>query len=372
MAQISDSTEKLPLDVDFLFHYYEQDGNHSPVTGGIGTEELRDRSFKVIVHAPLDSSQSLDVDAAINYYTSASTDRIDPYLSSASYKDIRTRGHIAYSRVLNDKFSYNLGIGGSIESDYISSSLRLGAIFNTPDNNRQIALSAQAYWDSWVVILPDELRAPGMVSIPTDKRRTYNFHVQYSQVINPRLQLSFSLETVYQNGLLSTPFHRVFFSPDSLPTVEKFPSYRWKLPLSLRLHYFLGDQIVFRGFYRYYWDSFGIRSHTGSLEIPVKIGPFFSIYPFYRYHTQSGARYFRAFAEHESGSRFYTSDFDLSGLHSHRIGLGINWSPLYGLARLRLKRIAVFKTIALRFSYYQRSDGLEAYVLGLNMSWQLQ
>jgi len=37
------------FDADILFSYYSQDGDHSPVTGGIGTEELEVASPVVVL-----------------------------------------------------------------------------------------------------------------------------------------------------------------------------------------------------------------------------------------------------------------------------------------------------------------------------------
>lgn len=42
-----------PGEVNILFSYYEQDGDNSPVTGGIGTEQLTDFSSRFIVKVPI-------------------------------------------------------------------------------------------------------------------------------------------------------------------------------------------------------------------------------------------------------------------------------------------------------------------------------
>ncbi len=34
------TAEQGAMDIDFLFNYYNQDGENSPVTGGIGTEAM--------------------------------------------------------------------------------------------------------------------------------------------------------------------------------------------------------------------------------------------------------------------------------------------------------------------------------------------
>ena len=57
--------------------------------------------------------------------------------------------------------------------------------------------------------------------------------IGYAQVINQRLQLLLSAEAIYMTGLLSTPFHRVYFADQNKPDIERLPDNRLKIPLSL-------------------------------------------------------------------------------------------------------------------------------------------
>ena len=361
------------IDVNFLFGYYQQEGNHSAVTGGIGTEELRDRDFRFIINIPLDSVRKLDVNAGVNFYSSASTDNIDTKVSSASSRDVRSQIYFNYSRTLPETgSSYSIGWGGSVESDYISTSFSAAWSKILSGGNRQVDIAAQAYFDNWVLIIPEELRVPETELPTTDRRRSYNLAAVLQQVINPRLQLGISAEFVYQTGLLSTPFHRVYFVEQDTAKIEKLPSHRFKVPLSLRLNYFLSDFLVIRSFLRYYHDNFSIGAFTTSLEPRVKLDPFFTIYPFYRYHHQSSASYFNNYKMHRLSQSYYTSDFDLSRFDSHSFGLGLHWSPLYGIGRFRLfsrKKLTVFRNIDMRYTHYRRSDGLNSNLIGLNLGF---
>lgn len=369
----TDSIE-LPIDVNFLFNYYEQDGNHSAVTGGVGTESLTDISGVFVLNIPIDTLTTLDVTGGVNHYTSASTDNIDSYVSSASIEDNRARLELSLSKRPSGKSTiWTFSGGGSVESDYISSSLGISWAKPSSDGNREFQIGTKAYFDRWVVIFPEELRAPGLVSVPTDRRRSFSLSGTWIQVINQRLQAAFSAEWVLQNGLLSTPFHRVYFKNEDLPKIENLPNTRFKFPIGGRLHFYANDLMVLRFNYRFYWDTFNIMGHTFNLEAPIKLAPFFSLQPFYRFHTQTAAKYFAPFQSHISTANHYTSDFDLSAFYSHKYGLGIHFSPLYGIGRLKLSRrkILIFKELDLRGTAYWRSDGLRAYVIGLDMGFRL-
>lgn len=370
----SDSLEyKEPTEINILFNYYEQDGIHSAVTGGQGTEELRDYAAKIVVHIPVDSSRAIDIQGTINQYTSASTDRIDSYVSSASIKDAHASLVFAYSKeIIPKKLAWSVFAGGGIESDYISSSFGGGLVLTNPAKNRELALRLQVFLDTWIVIFPEELRAPGLVSLPTDKRRSYNLSANFSQVINSRLQASVTGELVVQQGLLSTPFHRVFFQNQEMPDIERLPGVRIKYPVGLRLNYFPVDFLIVRTYYRFYYDSWDLMAHTFNLELPLKPNPFFSIFPYTRLHYQKASRFFAPFAQHLNTEEFYTSDYDLSGFGSVKVGLGVRYAPVFGLLRFKRKngKIGLLKSIEARASIYRRSDGLRAWTAGLNLGWQ--
>ena len=360
--------EEREIDINFLFNYYDQEGKHSAVTGGQGTEELSDRAMKIVVNVPLDSISTLNFGTHLNVYTSASTDLIDSNVSSASRHDLRNQFDVGYTREIpGKKQKYGLNFGGSTESDYISIYGGGNWSKNFNNNNRQVGLSFQAFFDTWLLIFPEELRNTQATEfIETNRRKSFNLSITLAQVLNKKLQVAVFSDLVYQTGLLSTPFHRVYFNVADSLRIEKLPSRRFKFPVGVRLNYFSTDHLILRFYYRFYHDNFGINAHTLSLETPFKVNSFFSIYPFYRYHKQTSSRYFKPFKTHSLQQTYYTSDFDLSGFDSHKVGLGLHFAPIWGIGRFKLfskTKITRFKSIDLRYAWYSRSDGLSASVI---------
>ena len=376
-AQAQDGYQMKPnekyTEIDFLSSYYTQDGDNAAVTGGVGTEELTDFANIIVVNVPLDSTQSINATFGLDIYSSASTDNIDNNRSSASSKDARSYGNIGYTKKLLSKgFTYGARVGFSTEYDYtsINGGINLAKEFNT--GNTEFAFSAQAFVDNWKTYFPAELR--GDVSVSTTSRNSYNAQFTYSQVLNKRLQMSLSVEAIYMDGLLSTPFHRVYFNDESVPDIERLPSTRLKIPLAVRLNYKPTDNLVVRSYYRFYTDDFGIDAHTFNLEVPYHINDSWTVAPFYRFHTQTGSDYFLPFAEHTSSEEFYTSDYDLSELNSTKYGLGISYTPLYGLARGKVPlthKVLMFNSISLRVSRYTRDTGLKGYAGAIGMNFRL-
>jgi hypothetical protein len=359
------------IDVNFLTSYYTQDGNNSAVEGGEGTELLTDFANIIVINVPIDSSKSIGLSGGLDTYTSASTDRIDSKISSASRQDGRGYGTISYKQKrLNKGQTFGVKAGFSQEYDYTSISGGLSFIQEWNEGNSELGLSAQAFFDKWTLYFPKELR--GEVSVDTDARNSLNFSAVYSQVVNRKMQFAFGGEVIYMTGLLSTPFHRVYFSDINTPDIERLPNSRLKVPLSFRLNYFVHENVILRTYYRYYFDDFGISANTANLEISVKVNDNFRVAPFFRYHQQSGSKYFAAFEQHSSQEQFYTSDYDLSTLSSNKIGIRIGYYPAFGIAGTRLlKRDLSFKSIELRLAHYNRDTGLKAYMGSLNFAFRI-
>jgi hypothetical protein len=357
------------IDIDFLSSYYEQNGGNAAVTGGIGTEHLTDFTQKILIRIPTSPKLALNLDGGYDYYSSASTDRIDNIQSSASSSDVRIHGNIGLTYQLNELESFSARLGGSGEYDYFSVNGGLQYNVELPDRNTAFSFGGQAFFDTWVPIYPVELR--GRATVPTDQRRSYNLSMGISRVLTKRMQVSLQVEGIYMEGLLSTPFHRVFFTEQAQAQLENLPNSRLKIPIGVRLNNYLTEWLVARWYYRYYWDDWGIQGHTASIELPVKINRFLSIYPFYRYHTQTAADYFKPYKEHSLDETFYTSDFDLAEMTSHSYGIGMSYSPPGGLAKLKLpfdkRPFLMVKNIDVKYSHYDRSTGLKANIVSLGV-----
>jgi hypothetical protein len=367
LASASDSStykkRKLSLEeINFVSSYYRQDGNNSAVTGGIGTEKLTDFATTIDVklskYDPRGRKRTITGEVGIDVYTSASSDKIDPStISSASSSDKRFYPSLTYA-ITNEQKGSTVSMNTSISSeyDYFSTGFSLGWSKLSRDKNRELSAKGQVFLDTWTVILPVELRGTSKYN-KTEPRNSYSASVTLSQVISQRLQLLLLADVALQKGELATLYHRTYFS-DGSHAVENLPDSRLKVPLGIRLNYFPNDVLIVRLFYRYYRDTWDLKGHTLELETPLKITPFISVSPFYRYYRQDGVKYFSGFGEHQSSEQFYTSDYDLSTLHSNMFGLGLRFAPPGGIAG-----ITRLNAMEMRYGHYNRSTGLTSDIL---------
>ena len=377
----SDSTayqkKKLKIEeINFISSYYSQDGNNSAVTGGSGTEKLTDIAttldIKVSRYNKNLNKQTFGFELGVDSYSSASSDKIDPNtVTSASYQDVRVYPSLNYTVQNEEKRQIiSTGISASAEFDYFSLGANAGFTKLSKNKNSELSVKAMAFFDTWKVILPIELRNnpdPNYKQGDSKPRTSYNLGLTFSQIVNKNFQMAFLVDAGYQEGLLATKFNRVYFN-DLAATVksENLPDTRFKLPIGMRTSYFLGDNIILRGFYRYYFDNWDIKSHTFSFEPTIKLSAFSSISIPYRFYTQNAAKYFKPIYQHDLGDEFFTSDYDLSAFSSNMIGIGYKIID----SNKGLFHAKHFNSLELRYGFYHRNNGLESHILTLAMKFK--
>jgi len=379
IAPKKDSTgyqsRKLKLEeVNLVSSYYSQNGNNAAVTGGIGTQKLTDIAnifdVKLSKYDSKLRKHSFGLEVGIDNYSSASSDMIDLQAnSSASHGDVRIYPSLSWS-VENEKKGTTLALGLSSSSEYDYQSFGGNIAFSVKTKNRSGEFTAkfQTYIDQVSLILPVELRATNggkeQDNNGSAARNTFAGSISYSQIINERLQVMVLADVVQQNGYLSLPFHRVYFNDGSVHQ-ENLPNSRLKIPLGLRANYFVGDNLIIKTYYRYYTDNWGLRSNTAEIETPIKVSPFFSISPFYRYYNQTSAKYFAPYKAHTVADEYYNSNYDLAKFNSNFYGVGIRIAPPKGV--LGMQRLSMLE---LRYGHYSKDINMSSDIISLNIKYK--
>jgi hypothetical protein len=373
-AQKTDSVFKKKIidktEIDIFYSHYNQDGNNSAVTGGIGTEKLTVYAPSIkIVRTKKNNSYSFKGGADI--ISSASTDNIDFVMSSASRLDMRSHVNIGYAHDFSKKrILVKAGTGLSIESDYLSLPVNFGTTYTSKDKMQIFNCDFQFYFDDlrWGrlnenyhrpvrLIYPSELRYKTWFE--TYKRNSYSVKLGFQQVLNKRNVLGIFPEFTLQQGLLSTPFHRIYFS-DGKVGIETLPELRQKALLGIKLNTFVGGITILKNRIDLYADDFGIRGLALENESSFKLTPFFTLSPSIRIDFQKGSKFFKPFGLHSQNESFFTSDYDLSTMETYQFGLAIRY-----LALKSLGKAAVFNDVKLKYAYYFRSNQLNAHLFSV-------
>jgi Protein of unknown function (DUF3570) len=354
--------------------YYSQNGVHSAVTGGIGSEKLTDFSntfdIKFSKQNQFGIKKTYGAEIGIDYYSSASSDKIDYRVSSASSSDVRFYPSLNYSRE-NLKSGITTGGQVSFSSEWDYKSFGGGLHFNksSKDKNTDIGFRANAFYDIYTLVIAEGLRKNSSGG-RRDKgvegsspRTSLDASLSISRVLTPKLQMSLILDVAYQQGLLSTPFHRVYTSDGGL-TKEVLPSSRVKLPIGLRANWMVFDNMTLRGFYRFFKDDWGLSSHTVQMEVPIRLSTYFVVGPYGRYYKQSGNKYFGAYQTIDPSTEFKTSDYDLSDFTSTHTGVSLKYNLFKAYKYFNLN------TLECRAGYYKRSDGLHAGIVTVSLQFR--
>ncbi len=368
-------TDSLPRTEDPLTQFewrgglYFQDGNHSAVTGGIGTELLQVYSNAISIKQKYKNRNQLSLSGGIDIITSESTDNIDFNVSSASAEDAHVYLNADFTKAFDKSETYfSFGTGGSIESDYLSIPIRIALNHSTADRSKTFYIGIESYFDDlrWgrldedyyrpeTLIYPKELRSTEWHN--EFWRYTNNLKYAFSQVIDKRSNIGISGTLSLQKGLLSTPFHRVYFR-DGSARVELLPSTRLKVPFAVQYNRFLGSNDILKGILGFSFDDFGIISQNLSMEWVRYLKPDFALKLSGRVQNQSASKYFKPIEEHELDSEYYTSDYDLSKFNSFKIGAGFKW-----LVKQNQSKRWTFDVLEFKYSFYKRSDNLTAHIL---------
>jgi hypothetical protein len=395
-----------PEEVNFISGYYDQSADKSAVMGGrtdfkgngAVTDLANGLEIKFVGWDPKGRKNNLTAGLGIDYHTAASQAYVD---SNGHARNNGTRVYPTLDwSIENEKKGTGFGIGAyySAEHNYYHS-IGLNTSWSKKNqHNGEFSVKVTGYFDQIKMILPSEFipvdsvkNAPATDSvvyittasgrtqaltyvngqpvggnskpaIPSRARDTYTASFGFAQVINPRMQGSIALDLVYQSGYLGLPFHRVYLNTGK-DTIENLPSQRFKVPIGFRLNYFLGDNVIIRTYYRFYADTWGMRSHTVNIEVPVKLTPFFSISPFYRYYRQTAADYFAPYEKHLVTDQYYTSNYTLSAFTSQTFGAGFRMAPPKGV-------VGHLKVLEIRYAHYTQTTDLTANTISMAFTFK--
>ncbi|CAM2011252.1 DUF3570 domain-containing protein [Acanthopleuribacter pedis] len=352
--------ENQGVEIDFLASYYDQDGDHSPVTGGRGSEELQSISPVFLVKYTTKSGWNLNGSLGADNITSASTDNIDldangVNLSSASRVDNRVFANLAASRAFGSQ-TWGGSVGFSKEYDYRSISAGLNWAWNFNGKNNTLAAAVTRYQDE-VELYNIDGNVDG-----TEDRETTDLSLSLTHVFSPRTVGMIEWSISDQSGWLSSPFQEVILQSGE-HVQEHLPDARTRNALRLSLNHAFSEGLVLRSYARYYDDDWDITATSLEIEPHFRLGGDAKrwLYPILRWHSQDGSNYFGLPETFTAADAYYTADRDLSTFDSMKFGLGYEVQRAQG----RIKRYQV------RATYYDRDDGLTSFNLSFGLGFTL-
>lgn len=161
------------------------------------------------------------------------------------------------------------------------------------------------------------------------RQATLGARLALTQVIDAKTLAQLSVESVGVHGYQSSPYRFVAIggagtcagaAPLCLP--EHAPEQRTRAAVVLRVRRALGATTSLGVSYRFYFDSWGVRSQTLSPELSWLVDEHGTLSLSYRYYTQGEADFYRPrYLDLDASAGFFSRDRELSTSYAHRVGL---------------------------------------------------
>ncbi|SHN30477.1 DUF3570 domain-containing protein [Rhizobacter sp. OV335] len=192
---------------------------------------------------------------------------------SPGMEDKRKAGDLKVTRYF-ERGALALGTAHSSEHDYKSSAISLEGRISTADNNTTFNIGIAGTRD----------RIDPVNEIVVDERKnTSELTLGVTQALSPRDIAQLSLTYSVGRGYFDDPYKLYDHRPRERDA--SIGMLRWN-------HHFESVSGTLRASYRYYSDTFGIRSNTLETAWVQPVSDLFSVTPSFRYYTQNAASFY--------------------------------------------------------------------------------
>lgn len=241
----------------------------------LGWDRVKVQAAQMYFQAPIAGDWSVDA-AFVSDDVSGASPRMHTQRSGASrMSDERKAGEFKITRYMA-RAAVSASASYSSEHDYVSKALGLQARWSTDDNNRTWVLG-YGHASDWI-----DNQYSGVNTAINQHRTTNEFMAGITQVLTPLDIVQLNLTRTLGSGYFNDPYKSFDSRPNSRNTAIALV--RWN-------HYMTDLDLAARSSYRYYSDTFGVKSHTLGLELAKTLGKW-TITPGVRYYQQSAANFY--------------------------------------------------------------------------------
>jgi hypothetical protein len=302
---------------------------------------------------PLGRLWSLEGSATLDQVSGASPAYYTDQAGFANFKDTRKAADAKLTRYF-ERQVVALGLSTSTESDYVSNALSAEGRFATDDQNTTFNVG--------LGLTRDKIN-PNNHVVSNAHKDTNEVQFGVTQALSARDLVQLGWTHSAESGYLNDPYKKWDNRPDT----------RNANVLQLRWNHWLGGSALKTG-YRWYSDSFGIRSHTVDLALAIPVGERSSVFtPELRWYSQGAANFYvpnnRLEANYPTPpntSGFTTLDQRMAAYGALTVGAKLEWPVDQGW------------NADLKFDLYRQQAGLRLIGSGsgglaplTGMIWQL-
>jgi hypothetical protein len=333
----------------FTTYYFSDSGDNSVVTTSFNlAKKLLDKTL-FLIDIELDQV-TVPAVTAVTGATRPQRRKNEPFEKS--------RGQIilGLQQGLGDNSTIAANYYRSQEVDYASNSFVGTYSQELNDKNTTITFRGQFNADVVGKILENG-------DIAQQRKKSYNGSVNLSQILSPNTVMDVSYDFVLHKGFLSDPYRQVkVFDTNGASTAvdELHPDSRTRHAAATKLSQFIPPiKASVIGSYRFYFDSWKVKSHTAELKLNKYILNDVVFGVDYRYYTQSGANFYQ---DKYVGGQFLeggfkTADYKLKPFSSNNFGFTLTYL-LRGLAKSN-PDLQFLQDSAIEFEYFRYFNDLD-------------
>lgn len=292
-----------------------------------------------------------------------------------NFKDARFAVDGSLSRTFGRMTSLSLGGHASGERDYSSFGVNGGLTRDLNNKNTTVGITGSYSHDVVSPIggigLPftsPDSSYPWLPAASLNKE-VYDYVVSLTQILNQQTVFRANFSFDQASGYLNDPYKVLSVvqdpgSPDAGEPIENLhenrPDFRIKRAVFSELRRYLWGHSIDLS-YRYFWDTWGIKSHTVDIVFQYHLEGGSSFQPHIRWYRQSKADFFRPFlVQGVSLPTFASSDSRLAKFDAFTIGLKYLFS------------VSDDSRLAISAEYYlQRGDGSPPEAFGTQRQYNL-
>jgi hypothetical protein len=286
------------------------------------------------------------------YVDSVSSASIDVVTTASPYKEKRTEYGFGADYVVRDS-QITLSASSSKEPDYTAGSLGIDVSQEVFGGMTTVALGTTR--------ATDKVGRKGIGFFDTVKH--WQYRVGVTQILTPSWIASLNFEAISDDGYLGSPYRvaRVFGA--AIP--ERLPRTRSSRALKLRAVGELGARNAMRAEYRYFWDTWAIKAHTGELGYSRHVGERWLADGFVRLYSQKRALFYSDNASAET--LYVTRNRQLGSFNSTGLGgrLSYSWKRVPG--QYEIKAHGAYERVQFRFRDFTDVRSGRAYSMNANV-----
>ena len=262
--------------------------------------------------ADVTNDTSVSLGYLVDAVSSASVDVVSQASPNAMH-DTRHQVSTGLTHVFNT-VTVGLNYSLSMEHDYLSHTVGAQVSKDLFEKNSTVALGYGV-----------SINTVGRSGDENFARSLDEHHLQLSwtQIMTPRYALQFTYELGYDAGYQASPYRFVPIrqSADAVPDVwvpETDPDSRVRNAFVIAANHAVGTTDSIQGDYRFYFDDWGIQSHTIGARYFTKLGKDVELRLRERFYTQNGASFYQSI--YMAPAKYTTFDRELSPLWSETFG----------------------------------------------------